>query len=113
MQRLSEDLFRQEWNSWMADDQNRWKQFTLTNDEAWRSHDKEFEAYTNRIKDLIEQLPPLRDGIDRLWAMYRARVRSIRDNEQALLDEYDTQGIPSMSSAGVAAFGNGGAELSG
>jgi len=40
MQRLSEDRFRQEWNSWMADDQKRWKQFTLTNDEAWRSHDK-------------------------------------------------------------------------
>ncbi len=108
MQRLSEDRFRQEWNSWMADDQKRWKQFTLTNDEAWRSHDKEFETYTNRIKELIEQLPPLRDGIERLWAMHRARVRTIRDNEQALLDEYDTQGISGVSSAGVSPFGNGG-----
>ncbi|NDJ86164.1 MAG: hypothetical protein GYB66_09790, partial [Chloroflexi bacterium] len=41
MQRLSEERFREEWNDWIKDDQRRWKQFTLTNDEAWRNHEQE------------------------------------------------------------------------
>ena len=106
MQRLSEDRFRQEWNAWTADDQKRWKQFTLTNDEAWRSHDKEFEGYVSRIKDLAEQLPPLRESLDRMWALTRAQSRLYRENFQALLDEYDTQ----IASAGTPTYGgNGGA----
>ena len=106
MQRLSEDRFRQEWNAWTADDQKRWKQFTLTNDEAWRSHDKEFEGYVARIKDLAEQLPPLRDGIERLWALTRAQAKLYRENFQAILDEHDTQ----IASAGATTYGgNGGA----
>lgn len=106
MQRLSEDRFRQEWNAWTADDQKRWKQFTLTNDEAWRSHDKEFEGYVARIKDLADQLPPLRDSMDRLWALVRAQSKLYRENFQAILDEYDTQ----IASSGAPTYGgNGGA----
>jgi chromosome segregation ATPase len=91
MQRLSEDRFRQEWNAWTADDQKRWKQFTLTNDEAWRSHDKEFENYVKQITDLAEQLVPVKDSLERLWRMERARFSLYREQYQSLLDEYDTQ----------------------
>lgn len=102
MQRLSEDRFRQEWNAWTADDQKRWKQFTLTNDEAWRSHDKEFEGYVTRLTDLTEQIPPLRESLDRLWKLERARFALYREQYQSLLDEFDTQGLSRMSK------GNGG-----
>jgi chromosome segregation ATPase len=97
MQRLSEDRFRQEWNAWTADDQKRWKQFTLTNDEAWRSHDKEFEGYVTRINDLAGHIPPLRESLDRLWGLERARFALYREKYQALLDEFDTQGVPRRS----------------
>ncbi len=107
MQRLSEDRFRQEWNAWTADDQKRWKQFTLTNDEAWRSHDKEFEQYIARLESFIEQIKPLRDGLDRLWALQRAQAALYREQYQALLDEYDSQ-VTGLSSGTAASAGNGG-----
>ena len=44
MQRLSEERFRQEWSDWRDEDQKRWKQLTLSSDEVWRNHDREFEA---------------------------------------------------------------------
>ncbi len=103
MQRLSEDRFRQEWNAWTADDQKRWKQFTLTNDEAWRSHDKEFEQYTRRLEDLAGQIPPLYENIQRLWALERAQADLYRDRYQAILAQYDSQAGSSATA------GNGGA----
>lgn len=89
MQRLSEERFRQEWNSWTADDQKRWKQFTLTNDEAWRTHDREFEAFRARVGDMVNLFPPLQDSLDRLWKLQRAQADVYRERFQSLLAEFD------------------------
>ena len=59
MQRLSEGRFRQEWNDWIADDQKRWKQFTLTNDEAWRNHDKQLDLFRQSVEAVQAALDPL------------------------------------------------------
>ncbi len=95
MQRLSEERFRQEWNDWRSDDQKRWKQFTLSNDDVWRSHDKDFERYVQRIEDLSSKLQPLQDGLDRIWKLERERAQLYRERYQALLHEYDTVDKPS------------------
>jgi DNA repair exonuclease SbcCD ATPase subunit len=94
MQRLSEERFRQEWNDWRDDDQKRWKQLTLSNDEVWRNHDKEFEQYIARLNDLLALLPPLQDSVRRMWALERERAQLYRERYQALLLEYDTTGNP-------------------
>jgi len=88
-QRLSEERFRQEWNSWNADDQKRWKQFTLTNDESWRLHDKEYEQFRTRFNELMTQIPPVYEQIERLWRVQRGYVDLFRDRFQAILAEYD------------------------
>lgn len=93
MQRLSEDRFRQEWNTWNADDQKRWKQFTLTNDEAWRAHDRDFVAYTNNLDEVTGQMQNLMASLDRIWALERARAAMYREQYQSLVDEYDTQAV--------------------
>lgn len=95
MQRLSEERFRQEWNDWRSDDQKRWKQFTLSTDEVWRNHDKEFERFISRMTELENMLPPLRDSINRLWNLERDRAQLYRDRYQALILEHD----PSPTSA--------------
>jgi chromosome segregation ATPase len=92
MQRFSEERFRQEWNDWRSDDQKRWKQFTLSTDEVWRSHDKEFERFVQRLMDLETWLQPLQDSLTRLWSLERARAQLYREHYQALLLEYDTTG---------------------
>jgi chromosome segregation ATPase len=92
-QRLSEERFRQEWNSWSSDDQKRWKQFTLTNDEAWRLHDKDYEQFKSRFNELQGQVPVIYDQIDRLWRVARGHAEMFRERYQAIIAEFD-QPIP-------------------
>ena len=89
MQRLSEERFRQEWNDWRDDDQKRWKQLTLSNDDVWRSHDREFALSVKRIDDLEALMPGLRGSLERLWQLERARADLYRERYQALLHQFD------------------------
>ncbi len=90
MQRLSEERFRQEWNDWTADDQKRWKQFTISNDEVWRSHDKEFDRFVSKMTELESMFPPLQDSLGRIWNLERERAQLYRERYQSLLLEFDT-----------------------
>ena len=63
LQRLSEERFRQEWNDWRDNDQKRWKQLTLSSDEVWRNHDREFASFIKRIDRLEAALPGMRSDI--------------------------------------------------
>jgi chromosome segregation ATPase len=89
MQRLSEERFRQEWNEFNADDQKRWKQFTLANDEAWREHDKQYEADVGSLAELRERFTPIQESLDRLWALERDRARLYAETYQEMVHEHD------------------------
>ncbi len=89
MQRLSEERFRAEWNDWRDEDQKRWKQLTLSNDEVWRNHDREFANFIKRIDGLEGTLPNLRSNVERLWRLERARADLYRERYQAMLHEFD------------------------
>lgn len=98
MQRLSEERFRQEWNNWRDDDQKRWKQLTLSSDEVWRNHDKEFEQYVSRLELMETSVPPVRDSVNRLWNLERERAEMYRERYQALLIQHDkTSDTPANS----------------
>lgn len=89
MQRLSEERFREEWNDWRDEDQKRWKQLTLSNDEVWRNHDREFANFIKRIDAVEGAVPSLHSNIERLWRLERARAELYRERYQAMLHEYD------------------------
>jgi chromosome segregation ATPase len=59
LQRLSEDRFRQEWEEFLQEDQKRWRQFTLNNEEAWRTNEK-------RTDDMLAQIARLSDRNERI-----------------------------------------------
>lgn len=99
MQRLSEERFRQEWNDWRDDDQKRWKQLTLSSDEVWRNHDKEFEQFVARIEELEGEIPPIEDSLKRIWGLERERAQLYRERYQSLLLEYDKTGAESSLTA--------------
>ena len=108
MQRLSEERFRQEWNDWIADDQKRWKQFTLTNDEAWRNHDKQLDQYRQTLETAQAAIEPIKNSIDRLWQLERARADLYRERYQALLLEYDqVERAPAPQASVIASANNG------
>jgi chromosome segregation ATPase len=94
MQRLSENRFRDEWTEWEENDQKRWKQFTLSNDEVWRLHDKEFDRFVQRVAEIEEDIAPLADSLNRLWSLERERAQLYRERYQALLLEYDHTSAP-------------------
>ncbi|MDL1921308.1 hypothetical protein FBQ95_01720 [Chloroflexi bacterium CFX3] len=89
MQRLSEERFRQEWNAWLADDQRRFRQFTLANDEAWRTNNKEFETFRSKVGEAIALFTPIQDSLERLWKLQRAQAELFRERLGALLTEHD------------------------
>ena len=99
MQRLSEERFREEWNDWRDEDQKRWKQLTLSSDEVWRNHDREFANFIRRIDDLEGAIPGLRSNIERLWHLERARAELYRERYQAMLHEYDVSDSADGASA--------------
>jgi len=107
MQRLSEERFRQEWNDWTSDDQKRWKQFTISNDEVWRSHDKEFERFVQHVNEFESMFPAFAESLNRLWSLERDRAQLYRERYQALLLEYDTGTKVPTPTKPIPAVGNG------
>jgi chromosome segregation ATPase len=99
-QRLSEERFRTEWNTQREEDQKRWKQFTLSNDEVWRKHEKDFEALSKRLEALSERFPLLTDSIERLWKLERERAQLYRERYQTMLMEHDLQSAAPAVPAG-------------
>lgn len=89
MQRLSEERFRSEWNDWTDEDQRKWKEFTVGNDESWRIHNKEMLEIRAVIKETQNRLDPFYRSLERLWKLQRAQAELYRERYQALLLEYD------------------------
>lgn len=88
-QRLSEERFRNEWNDWGNSEQQRWKQFTLSTDEIWRNHDREFERFVQRVKSLDERFPPLLAAIENLWQLERKRALLLSAGYREMVAEHD------------------------
>lgn len=110
MQRLSEERFREEWNDWIKDDQRRWKQFTLTNDEAWRQHEQATTEFRKYVEETRDRISPLQNAMDRLWKLEEARARLYVDGYKALMNDFGVM-APSalLSSAHSGTNGDSGA----
>ncbi|NDJ84993.1 MAG: hypothetical protein GYB66_03815 [Chloroflexi bacterium] len=100
MQRLSEERFREEWNDWIKDDQRRWKQFTLTNDEAWRSHEQEMAAFRKTVDEARDRITPLQNSLDRLWKLEEARANLYLEGYKSLMMDYHVLAPSSVVAGG-------------
>ncbi len=78
LQRLAEDRFRQEWTTFKADDQKRWANYMLAQDE--RNRDLE-----RRLERLNEQLTQLQDGLQSLDDVVKMTDEQVRKRLQALV----------------------------
>jgi chromosome segregation ATPase len=105
MQRLSEDRFRQEWNTYRTDDQKRWKQYTLSSEEVWRRHDEDFAEHVRVLQSIQTELPIVQGSLNRIWQMERDRAAVEAERAKALLQQMElgsgtsptsTQSVPSL-----------------
>lgn len=62
MQRLVEDRFRQEWVSFKADDQKRWTNYTLAQEEQQREGGRQFTKLEERLVFLEDMTQELQDA---------------------------------------------------
>ncbi len=66
IQRLSEDRFRQEWVTFKADDQKRWTNYTLTQEEQRGEVLRQFEKLNDRTTGLEDDLQEQQDLVQQV-----------------------------------------------
>jgi len=80
VQRLNEDRFRQEWTTYKSDDQKRWSNYSLSQDEQHREMNKSLNSLANRITNLENLLDTLQENFQKLG----------RDNLKSMQSQLNT-----------------------
>ncbi|GAB4530361.1 MAG: hypothetical protein Fur0018_17630 [Anaerolineales bacterium] len=77
LQRLSEERFRQEWTTFKAEDQKRWTNYTISQDEQRAEILRQLERVHTQIQELQDQLHLHTDAIHSAAEMTSQRLQSL------------------------------------
>jgi uncharacterized coiled-coil protein SlyX len=77
IQRLSEDRFRQEWVTFKADDQKRWTNYTLTQEEQRNEVIRQSERLVERITHLEDGLQEEQDILQQIIEQTEKRLQGL------------------------------------
>jgi len=77
MNRLMEERFRQEWIAFKADDQKRWTNYSLNQEETLREGDRELNKLTERIASIEDTIQNLLDQIHAINEETEKRVKGL------------------------------------
>lgn len=64
MQRLGEERFRQEWTTFKADDQKRWVNYSLTQEEQTKESARRHDRLNDRLTTIEEIFQDLQDSVE-------------------------------------------------
>jgi chromosome segregation ATPase len=92
IQRLSEDRFRQEWEEFLQEDQKRWRQFTLTNEEAWRTNEKIVTEVRGDLAELKEHREAITAQVKVMVAAQHEAVQVIANAMQTMREQIGSGG---------------------
>jgi hypothetical protein len=77
IQRLSEDRFRQEWVTFKADDQKRWTNYTLTQEEQRNEAARQYAKLAEQTTHLEDELQEMKDLYQQANELVEKRLQSI------------------------------------
>ncbi len=77
MQRLGEERFRQEWSTFKSDDQKRWTNYTLTQEEQHRELSRQIEKFTGQTTHLDDRLEEIQDVVQFLSEKSDQRMQAL------------------------------------
>lgn len=77
IQRLAEDRFRQEWVTFKADDQKRWTNYTLTQDEQRGEIQRQANRLTERTTAIEDSIQRMSDIVDQANQETAHRLQSL------------------------------------
>ncbi|HUF37304.1 MAG TPA: hypothetical protein VMN57_02165 [Anaerolineales bacterium] len=77
LQRLAEDRFRQEWTTFKADDQKRWTNYTLTQEEQVREASRTQTRMTERLTSIEDRIQHAEDVVDQITEQTELRLQRL------------------------------------
>jgi chromosome segregation ATPase len=77
IQRLSEDRFRQEWVTFKADDQKRWTNYTLTQEEQRNEATRQFGKLAEQTTHIEDELQEVKDLLQQANELVEKRLQSL------------------------------------
>lgn len=80
IQRLGDERFRQEWATFKADDQKRWTNYTLTQDEIHSEGTRRTERLGEQVTSLEDVLQELQDIVQNLSEQSEKRLRKLLES---------------------------------
>ena len=89
MQRLVEDRFRQEWISFKADDQKRWTNYALSQEEQQRESVRQLEKQNVRLLALEDSTQESLDHLQQIKNDTYQRLKSIAETAHVFLEDYE------------------------
>ncbi len=89
MQRLTEDRFRQEWVAFKADDQKRWTNYSLVQEEQQREQTRNFERYNERIVLLEDVAQELQDLMHQIREENQKRLQNLLAMAHEWVEQHD------------------------
>jgi chromosome segregation ATPase len=77
IQRIQEDRLRQDWTTFLADDQKRWTAENLTWEDEWRERDRKFTKVAEKLSRLEEEMEGLSDSLRSAQEGDKARLETL------------------------------------
>jgi DNA repair exonuclease SbcCD ATPase subunit len=77
IQRLSEERFRQEWATFKADDQKRWTNYTLTQEEQRSELRRQFERTNEQMTHIEDSLQEMHDILQQVNELTEKRLQGL------------------------------------
>jgi DNA repair exonuclease SbcCD ATPase subunit len=77
IQRLTEERFRQEWVTFKADDQKRWTNYTLTQEEQRNEVDRQQEKLVDRVTQIEDMMQEFQDILQQVNEQTEKRLGSL------------------------------------
>jgi chromosome segregation ATPase len=88
MQRLGEERFRQEWVNFKADDQKRWTNYTLAQEEQQRETARHFDKLDDRLGNLEDLSQEMNDVLNQITEDTQTHLQGIMAFVSDWLEQY-------------------------
>jgi len=89
LQRLGEDRFRQEWVTFKSDDQKRWTNYTLSQDEQNREAVRTVTRLGEKLSELEDQSHLLADTVQDMNALIEKRLQAMLSMTREWVSDYE------------------------
>jgi hypothetical protein len=89
IQRLSEDRFRQEWITFKADDQKRWTNYTLTQEEQRNEAARQYENLAQKTTQIEDELQEIQDILQQTNEEAEKRLQSLLSIAHEWVSSYE------------------------